>query len=308
MNLHELGEMFRIERERHGLTQMDVAQQTKISISNIKAIEQGRKEALPHPVYAKGFVKNYAKLLGLNENELADVMNREYHVEEDNFGDSPGMEKPVTMPHRTRAGKKSKLPVVLLLIVLLGALSGLVWYAMSGKQAAEPQAASQEEIVQPETPAPAPEAEPPAPEPQAVDPQAGMQPSRLVPAAESEAQAEQAPAAPAEPVQTPDAGAETVREEPAEAEAMVRQTPVAAAPAQGYEVLVKASELCWIYGVVDNGEPTDVTLRPGESKSFLFNESLTLRLGNAGGVDVFVNGEEHDFEAVSGQVKTLVFP
>jgi hypothetical protein len=33
-----------------------------------------------------------------------------------------------------------------------------------------------------------------------------------------------------------------------------------------------------------------------------------LKLGNAGGVKVFLNGREYEFEAESGQVKTLNLP
>jgi len=320
MNLHELGEMFRIERERHGLTQMDVAQQTKISISNIKAIEQGRREALPHPVYAKGFVKNYARLLGLNEDELADVMNKEYHVDEDDLGDSPGMDKPVTMHHRTPAHKKSRLPVLLLLLILLAALAGLMWYAVSERQAPEPQATVEEQVEAPAAPAPAPEPEAIAPEPDAApeapdgEPLAEEQPLTMAPQQDAAVQGASEPEEQALETSGPRQTQAAQTEQPEQAgqqeqsEEAVAAGPAVEQSAEGYEVVVRAFELCWIYGVIDQDEATDVTLRPGDSKTFNFEESLSLKLGNAGGVDVFLNGEKHEFDAVSGQVKTLVFP
>ncbi|MFW5836971.1 MAG: RodZ domain-containing protein [Desulfovibrionaceae bacterium] len=42
--------------------------------------------------------------------------------------------------------------------------------------------------------------------------------------------------------------------------------------------------------------------------AFTFDESAWLRLGNAGGVEVLLNGEPVDVDAVPGQVKTLSFP
>ena len=51
---------------------------TKISRTNIVAMEGGDRSALPLPVYAKGFVKSYARYLGLDADELCMVVDREF--------------------------------------------------------------------------------------------------------------------------------------------------------------------------------------------------------------------------------------
>ncbi len=65
----EFGEKFRIERERRGLTLDDVSSITKINSKMLKAIEAEHFDQLPGGVFNKGFVRAYAKHLGLNDEE-----------------------------------------------------------------------------------------------------------------------------------------------------------------------------------------------------------------------------------------------
>ncbi len=65
----EFGEKFRKERERRGLTLDDVSSVTKINSRMLKAIEAEHFDQLPGGVFNKGFVRAYAKHLGLNDEE-----------------------------------------------------------------------------------------------------------------------------------------------------------------------------------------------------------------------------------------------
>jgi len=65
----EFGEKFRKERERRGLTFDDVSNVTKINSRMLKAIEAEHFDQLPGGVFNKGFVRAYAKHLGLNDEE-----------------------------------------------------------------------------------------------------------------------------------------------------------------------------------------------------------------------------------------------
>lgn len=66
----ELGRIFREERERLGYSLDMVEEETKIRKLYIRAIEEEDFAVLPPRVYATGFVKRYARLLKLDENEL----------------------------------------------------------------------------------------------------------------------------------------------------------------------------------------------------------------------------------------------
>ena len=68
----------RIEKS---LTLLDVSKATKIRVEFLKAIEMGRYDRLPSPTYVQGFVRNYAKFLGLPENQILAVFRREFDAE-----------------------------------------------------------------------------------------------------------------------------------------------------------------------------------------------------------------------------------
>lgn len=65
-----LGEILRAERERQHLTVQDIEEGTSIRAVYIEAIESGNYEKLPGDVYTKGFIKSYAGFLNLNGVEL----------------------------------------------------------------------------------------------------------------------------------------------------------------------------------------------------------------------------------------------
>ncbi|HEY6012073.1 MAG TPA: RodZ domain-containing protein [Nitrospirota bacterium] len=65
-----LGQYLRAAREARGIDLRDAAQQTRISIHYLKALEDEDFPRLPGEVFVKGFLKSYAKFLSLNENEV----------------------------------------------------------------------------------------------------------------------------------------------------------------------------------------------------------------------------------------------
>ena len=65
-----LGQYLSSARELKGFDLHDAAQQTRISILYLKALEQEDFAKLPGEVFVKGFLKNYAKFLGLPEQEV----------------------------------------------------------------------------------------------------------------------------------------------------------------------------------------------------------------------------------------------
>jgi cytoskeleton protein RodZ len=58
-------------REARGLTLDDVNQATKISLKNLEALENGDFHRLPPPVYTRSYLKAYARLLGVDEEQIA---------------------------------------------------------------------------------------------------------------------------------------------------------------------------------------------------------------------------------------------
>jgi cytoskeletal protein RodZ len=69
--LKELGSRLRQLRTEQSLPLEEVAARTRIQARLLNAIEEGRLDQLPEPVYIKGFIKRFADALGLNGAEFA---------------------------------------------------------------------------------------------------------------------------------------------------------------------------------------------------------------------------------------------
>ena len=68
--LEELGSRLRQIRTARSLSLEEVSQKTKISTRLLNAIEEGKLEDLPEPVYLKGMIKQFADALGLPSAEF----------------------------------------------------------------------------------------------------------------------------------------------------------------------------------------------------------------------------------------------
>jgi cytoskeleton protein RodZ len=63
----------------------------------------------------------------------------------------------------------------------------------------------------------------------------------------------------------------------------------------------------WIGYVIDNGQPSQIFLFPGDEFSWEWKEKIELKLGNAGGIKVTVNGMPLKPLGKSGEVLSIVF-
>jgi len=69
------GERLRREREMRGISLENIAEATKIGTRLLRAVEEEHFDLLPGGIFNKGFVRAYAKYLGLNEDEaVADYL------------------------------------------------------------------------------------------------------------------------------------------------------------------------------------------------------------------------------------------
>src|SRR3989440_10746425 len=73
--LAAFGEELRREREIRGISLKEIADATKISKRFLEAIERNDHKTLPAPVFTRGFVREYARYLGLNAEEMVNRYN-----------------------------------------------------------------------------------------------------------------------------------------------------------------------------------------------------------------------------------------
>jgi cytoskeletal protein RodZ len=69
-----IGNILKEAREARGLTLEKVEAETKIRKKYISAMEQGEFQTLPGPIYARAFLKNYAKYLNIDTEEISEVL------------------------------------------------------------------------------------------------------------------------------------------------------------------------------------------------------------------------------------------
>jgi cytoskeleton protein RodZ len=80
-----------------------------------------------------------------------------------------------------------------------------------------------------------------------------------------------------------------------------------AGTASGLILKIVASELTWLK--VETDEKTyEATLRPGESVQYESKKGFKLKLGNAGGVRLNLNGRDLGFPGKSGEVRVVFLP
>lgn len=77
----KLGDKLSGARLEKGLTLEEVSENTKIKKSFLEYIEKGEYNKLPSVSYAQGFVRNYAKFLGLSEKEMLAIFRREFDAD-----------------------------------------------------------------------------------------------------------------------------------------------------------------------------------------------------------------------------------
>lgn len=156
-----LGEKLRQAREERGFTLGDVAEQTRISSLYLESIENDDYKILPGGIFNKGFVKSYAKFVGINEAEaLADYTSLIAGPSGSEPDDSLKVYRPeVLTDDRTRS---SMIPTVILAAVILGLLTAAALFLVSLRQTEDTPAANaltptQTTNADDPTPAPSPD-------------------------------------------------------------------------------------------------------------------------------------------------------
>lgn len=73
--LASFGEDLRREREIRGISLKEISDATKISKRFLEALERNDHKTLPAPVFTRGFVREYARYVGLNAEEMVNRYN-----------------------------------------------------------------------------------------------------------------------------------------------------------------------------------------------------------------------------------------
>ncbi len=142
------GEWLRRQREMREISLRDIADRTKISLRYLEAMEADRFDLLPAPIFAKGFLREYARYVGLSPDE---VVNHYLAVHQPEELDQPGDSTLIAMERKRRKKGRSWTWGLFLLLAgaLLLALVALVSWLVD-KRENEPAAAPPPQVVSPQ--------------------------------------------------------------------------------------------------------------------------------------------------------------
>jgi cytoskeletal protein RodZ len=239
--MRALGEEFRAAREARGLSLSDVAEQIHIRSVYLQAIENEDWSAIGAPVYIRGFIRTYARFLGLDGESAVQRFNES----------AAGLAQPTAPPREAILGgrterrspspsRRSPSPLLYAAGFLACVLVGAVLYNLYALQSAG-----------------------------GVKAPMSAGPAATATAALGQVTPSPLPGASARPV----------------------ATPAAAATARPTKTMtIRLSETSWLRVLVDGQDVMEGLFPPGTVRTFHGNRAL-VRIGNAGGVAVDVNGK-----------------
>ena len=299
------GQELRQAREARKITLQEIAATTKISCRSLQALEDEHFDLLPGGIFNKGFVRAYARYVGLDEEKTLAAYMATAKVEGSDT-DLQTISNQVAAAGAQDSGlNAATLMGILALIVALAV--GALWLREHRKEAREQAAAGASQ-----------------PASQAVSPAVPPAAQRAVPEGQPSAAAETgngatAPGAGQNTIQ--DRGQSAAKAAGAGAAQVVAPKAVAAkagageqaaaAKAAPVEVSITATHPSWISVHSDGKAVETLTMDPDNpatrSRSYKAKEELTLVVGNLGGLTVTYNGQAPRTLGAAGQSAKFTF-
>jgi cytoskeleton protein RodZ len=256
----------------------EIAAETRISRRYLEAIEADNVSELPGDFFYKAFIRQYARVLELDERTTHQIVGAAVTIPEPDPVPALNLVYEKAQNGASTRWHPSTGVAVGVLVVVLAGGSGL--YALWQR--------SQSRAEEPVTPVAT------APSPASV-----------------ETTAVQPPAAASPPPTTP---APVTGTSPTTATVPGTESPPTAAPAQPVAVSegqvtvdVTATETAWVQ-VSSEGKTVFIgTLEPNQPRSFAVGPNGKLLTGNAGAVEVRMNGKPLGALGPKGQVRTVLF-
>lgn len=278
MTTEPVGSYLKQARETQGLSLDQVASVTRIPLKYLQALEEEQFAALPEQVFTKGFVRTYARSLGMDEQ---DVLRRFSKASSEYFG--RGQQEHEQVQLKIEEGKRGKLNrtaiIILIGVILLGL--GL----LLSRQQQPPPPSTPETTESPSVSSPLPteeETEMPPLMGQTSEQEVDIKPNTV------SAVPETSPAALPTVADQPKSGTPT--------------PPSVSSTAGPLLMELEATQLTWVVVKSDENKPEEALLHPSQRTAWKATDQFTLTLGNAGGVLIWLNGKSQGPFGKQGEV------
>lgn len=141
--MEEIGIALKEARENIGLSIEEAASDLKVKPSQIESIEEGNKEQFKDVFALKYFIRDYAKYLGLNYEDIIDEFN-EYlfdYTSKISLDDIKRAKKQIekkeekqdriASPYTIERERKWSIPPFMIYLVMIIAIACAIWYIVS---------------------------------------------------------------------------------------------------------------------------------------------------------------------------------
>jgi cytoskeleton protein RodZ len=276
--METLGGFFQHAREQQDLSLDQIASQTRIQQRHLQAIEEEDFASLPAKVFTKGFVRSYARSLGLDEDEALQLfLTASSSFYERTQQEQQHVQIKIEAAHRSRFNWN----LVLILFLIIG---GAIFYLLPEQQENLPPTAESE--------SPLPTQSIQKPEPSLSEPSDNL-----------------SPLAPVNTVPLPSPPAATTPPPPVpEPQPRLPNSPASSlsddilGPGGPLVLEIEATQLTWVVVRSDDQAPHEALLQPGQRSIWKAKKQYLLTLGNAAGVVIRLNGESQGPFGKPGQV------
>ncbi len=329
------GEKLRLEREKRKISLDQISSSTKIGTRMLQALEEDKFNQLPGGIFNKGFVRAYARVVGLDEDQtVADYLlasgegprpesltrdggPRDAAAEETASRNAAARnsaarneENRIRLLEATSDEPSRPLPWgVFAVVLLIIALALSLW----SHRRREQERLSQHPTVKTTEPSSPPASQNATPS-ESASPPAGLAPAASgtatnLPAGSSTTGAAGSGVAPSLVLnEKPPSGApQTVPkpgQAPAQASPPLTQTS-SPASSDEFQVLVHAREQSWVSVSVDGKFTGSELLEPGNDRTFHARNRVFVKAGNSGALDFQLNGKKLDVGGEYGEVKSV---
>jgi len=272
------GERLKKEREKRGFTLEEVSAATKIGVRSLKALEQEKFDLLPGGIFNKGFVRAYAKHLGLDD----EVVVADYLEAAGESSPTPTIADPTEAQNAQELrdlGSSQPLPWgSMAVLVVVGTLLFAAWHYYSHRKSSQNDAPS-------ETAATSPGSSPSASSTGSTV--AGTTVAKPI----SGAGGDSGPASSSQP-------------------SAIAPQPNSSTPLSGsgsFELSLRAVDEVWLSTAVDAEPASEAIMEVGQSKTLQASDRVVMRIGNPTALQVSINGKRIPIRGVEGQPETLTF-